>query len=121
MPLPSGKATGLNTEKLTQMTKIAQSPSPITGKVPNNALNHGNAEVQDFAKEEDGALVMMVVKEPHFQTKLQDFHQTTDQPSYDKLQISSIFERSEENTIGNRCLDQYFEIFKLITFNLENN
>ena len=103
------------------MIKTAQSPSLTTGKEPNNALNHGNAEVQDSVKEEDGVLDMTVVKEPHFQTKLQDFHQTTDQPSYDKLQISSIFERSEENTIGNRCLDQYFEIFKLITFNLENN
>ena len=83
MPHPSGKATGLNTEKLTQMIKTAQSLSPITGKVPNNALNHGNAEVQDFAKEEDGALVMMVVKEPHSQTKPQDSHQTTDRPSCD--------------------------------------
>ena len=87
MPLPPGKATGLNTEKLTQMTKIAQSLSPITGKVPNNALNHGNAEVQDFAKEEDGALVMMVVKEPHFQTKPQDFHQTTDRPSCEIIPV----------------------------------
>ena len=65
------------------MIKIAQSLSLIIGKVPNNALNHGNAEVQDFAKEEDGALVMMVVKEPHFQTKPQDFHQTTDKLSCD--------------------------------------
>ena len=83
MPLPSGKAIGLNTEKLTQMIKIAQSLSLIIGKVPNNALNHGNAEVQDFAKEEDGALDMMVAKEPHSQTKPQDSHQTTDRPSCD--------------------------------------
>jgi hypothetical protein len=77
----SGKATGLNTEKLTQMTKTAQSLSPTTGKEPNNALNHGNAEEPDSVKEEDGAQVMMVVKEPHFQTKPQDSHHTTDQPS----------------------------------------
>jgi hypothetical protein len=83
MPPPSGKTTGLNTEKLTQMIKTAQSPSLTTGKVPNNALNHGNAEVQDFAREEDGALDMMVVKEPHSQTKPQDSHQTTDRPSCD--------------------------------------
>jgi len=81
MPPPSGKATGLNIEKLTQMTKTAQSLSPTTGKELNNALNHGNAEEPDFAKEEDGAQDMMVVKEPHSQTKPQDSHQTTDRPS----------------------------------------
>jgi hypothetical protein len=64
------------------MTKIALSLSLTTGKVPNNALNPGNAEEPDFAKEEDGALVMMVVKELHSQTKLQDSHQTTELPSY---------------------------------------
>ena len=78
---PFGKTTGLNTERPTEMTKTAQSPSLTTGKEPNNALNHGNAEEQDSVKEEDGALVMMVVREPHFQTKLQDSHQTTERAS----------------------------------------
>ena len=62
------------------MTKTAQSLSLTTGKVPNNALNHGNAEEQDSVKEEDGALDMMVAKEPHSQTKPQDSHQITDRP-----------------------------------------
>ena len=54
------------------MTKTAPSPNPTTGRVLNNALNHGNAEVPDFAKEADGAQDMTVAKEPHYQTKLQD-------------------------------------------------
>ena len=78
-PRNSGKETSLNTELLTHTTKTAPSPSPITGKVPNNAPNPGNAEVPDSAKEEDGAPVMMVVREPHFQIKLQDFSQIADQ------------------------------------------
>ncbi len=85
MPRISGRDHGLNTEKLTHTTKTAVFQNPTTGKEPNNVLNHGNAEVQDSVKEEDGALVMMVVKEPHSQTKPQDFHQTTDQASYDKI------------------------------------
>ena len=64
----------------------------------NNALNHGNAEEPDFAKEEDGAQDMMVVKEPHSQTKPQDFHQTTDQASYDKIiDIKYIWKEWREN------------------------
>ena len=63
------------------MIKTAQSPSLTTGKEPNNALNHGNAEVQDSVKEEDGVLDMTVVKEPHFQIKLQVSPQITDRPS----------------------------------------
>ena len=61
------------------MTKIALSPSPITGRVLNNAPNPGNAEVPDFAKEVDGAPDMMDVRELHFQTKLQDSPPTADQ------------------------------------------
>ncbi len=67
----SGKDHGLNTEKLTHTTKIAESQNPTTGKEPNNAHNLGNAEVQDSVKEEDGALVMMDAKVLHFQTKPQ--------------------------------------------------
>ena len=54
------------------MTKIAPSLSPITGRVPNNAPNPGNAEVPDSAREVDGAPDMTVARELHFQTKLQD-------------------------------------------------
>jgi hypothetical protein len=75
----SGKETSLNTEPVTHTTKTAPSPSPITGRVPNNAPNPGNAEVPDSAKEEDGAPVMMVVREPHFQIKLQDSSQIADE------------------------------------------
>jgi len=71
-PRESGLETGPNIEPLTQMTKIAQSPSPTTGRVLNNAPNHGNAEVPDFVKEVDGAPDMMDVRELHFQTKPQD-------------------------------------------------
>ena len=75
----SGKVTGPNTELLTQMTKTAPSLSPTTGRVPNNALNPGNAEVPDSAREEDGAPDMTDVREPHSQTKLQVSSQITDQ------------------------------------------
>merc|ERR1719329_1743759 len=56
------------------------SPSlnPTTGRVPNNALNPGSSEVPDSAKEEDGAPVMMAVREPHSQIKLQVSSQTID-------------------------------------------
>ena len=77
-PRNSGKVTSPNTEVLTHTTKTAPSPSPITGKVPNNAPNPGNAEVLDSAKEEDGAPVMMAVREPHSQIKPQVFFQTAD-------------------------------------------
>ena len=67
----SGKLTGLNTELLIQTIKIAPSPSPTTGRVLNNAPNHGNAEELECAREVDGAQDMMVAKEHHSQTKLQ--------------------------------------------------
>ena len=70
-PRVFGEAIGPNTELLTQMTKTAQSPNLITGRVPNNALNHGSAEVPDFAKEEDGALDTTDARELLFQTKPQ--------------------------------------------------
>ena len=71
MPRNSGKETGPNTELLTQTIKTAPSPNPTTGRVPNNALNHGSAEAPECAKEEDGAPDMMDVRELHFQTKPQ--------------------------------------------------
>merc|ERR1712046_360373 len=75
----SGRVTGPSTELPTQPTKTAPSPSPTTGRVPNNAPNPGNAEVPDSAREADGAPVMTDVREPHSQTKLQVSSQITDQ------------------------------------------
>merc|ERR1712060_697237 len=74
----SGREISPNTELLTHTTKTAQSPNLTTGRVPNNAPNLGNAEVQDSAREEDGAPDMTDVREPHSQTKLQDFSQTAE-------------------------------------------
>merc|ERR1712139_642514 len=81
----SGKLTGPNIEPLTHTTKTAPSLNPTTGRVPNNAPNHGNAEVPDSAREVDGAQDMTDVKEPHSQTQLQAFSQTTDQGTELKL------------------------------------
>ena len=60
------------------MITIAPSPSQTTGRVPNNALNPGNAEAPVCAKEEDGAPDSMDVRDLHFQPKLQDFQTPTD-------------------------------------------
>ena len=46
--------------------------------MPNNALNHGNAEEQECAREEDGALDSMDAKDPHSQLKLQVSSQLTE-------------------------------------------
>jgi len=80
-PRESGKVTGPHTDPLIQTTKIAPSPSPITGRVLNNAPNLGNAEVPDSVKEVDGAPDMMDVRELHFQTKLQASPPTADRDS----------------------------------------
>ena len=61
------------------MIMIAVSPNQTTGKVLNNALNHGNAEAQECAREEDGAPASMDVKDLHFQPKLQDYQTPTEQ------------------------------------------
>ena len=71
--------TGPNTEVLTHTTKIAQSLNPITGRVPNNAPNPGNAEVLDSAREVDGAPAMMDARELHSQIKLQASSQIADE------------------------------------------
>jgi len=63
------------------MTKTAPSPSPITGRVLNNAPNPGNAEEPDSAREVDGAPDMTVARELHSQTKLQDLPPTADPPA----------------------------------------
>jgi hypothetical protein len=78
-PRNSGKVTSPNTEPLTHTTKTAPSPSQTTGRVPNNAPNHGNAEELDSVREADGAQDMMDVREPHSQIKLQVFSQIADQ------------------------------------------
>merc|ERR1712084_77479 len=67
----STKVTGLLTRNLDLMITIAQLPNQTTGRVPNNALNPGNAEAPECAKEEDGAPVSMDVRDLHFQLKLQ--------------------------------------------------
>ena len=60
-------------------TKIAPSQNQTTGKAPNIAPNHENAEVPDFAREADGAQDVTDVREPRSQIKLQVFSQTADQ------------------------------------------
>jgi hypothetical protein len=53
--------------------KTAPSLSLTTGMVPNNALNHGNAEELECAREADGAQDLMDAKDPHSQLKPQAF------------------------------------------------
>merc|ERR1711918_40436 len=65
----SGSPTGPSTELLTPTIKTAPSLSPTTGRVPNNALNPGSAEVPDSAREVAGAPAMMAAKELLFPTK----------------------------------------------------
>jgi len=74
----SGREISPNTELPTHTTKTAQSPNQTTGRVPNNAPNHGNAEVPDSAREVDGAQDMTDVRELHSQIKLQDSSQTAE-------------------------------------------
>merc|ERR550514_411490 len=69
----STKETGPPIKNQDHMIMTAQSPNQTTGRVPNNALNHGNAEVPQCAKEEDGAQDSMDVKDLHSQPKLQGY------------------------------------------------
>ena len=78
-PRSFGAETGPNIELLTPTTKTVVSLSPTTGKVPNNALNPGSAEVPDFAREVDGAPDMTDVRVPHSQTRPQDSPPITEQ------------------------------------------
>ena len=57
------------------MIRTVPSQNQTTGKERNNAHNLGNAEEQDYVKEEDGAQVMMDVKVLHFLIKLLAFFQ----------------------------------------------
>merc|ERR1712167_388666 len=69
----STKETGPPIKNQDHMIMTAQSPNQTTGRVPNNALNHGNAEAPECAKEEDGAQASMDVKDLHSQPKLQGY------------------------------------------------
>ncbi len=69
----------MTTERPDLTIRIAPSPSPTTGRVPNNALSPGNAEAPECAKEVDGALDSMDAKDPHSQLKLQASHTPTEQ------------------------------------------
>merc|ERR1711865_320546 len=70
-PRCSTRVTGLLIRRPDLTITTVPLPSPITGKVPNNALSPGNAEALECAREEDGAPVSMVAKDPHSQPKLQ--------------------------------------------------
>ena len=74
----STKVTGLPTKDQDPTITTAQLLNQITGKVLNNALNHGNAEEQECAREEDGALDSMDAKDPHSQHKPQVSSQLTE-------------------------------------------
>merc|ERR1712166_1394517 len=56
---PSTKTTGLDTRKLDNLWLIATSMNLRTGSERENASTPGNAEVPEFAKDKDGAMVMM--------------------------------------------------------------
>merc|ERR1712007_202692 len=75
----STKETGPPIKNQDHMIMTAQSPNQTTGRVPNNALNHGNAEAPECAKEEDGAPASMAVRDPHSQLKLQAFPTPTEE------------------------------------------
>ena len=64
--------------EMTLTKTIAESQSPRTGQVLNNANSPGSAEELEAAKEVDGAMDMMVAMEPSSQCKLQDFSQIAD-------------------------------------------
>merc|ERR1711898_40466 len=66
------KVTGLPIKRADLMIMIAPLQKVTTGRVHNNAQNHGNAEVPECAKEADGVPALTDVKDLHFQPKLQD-------------------------------------------------
>ena len=89
-PRVSGKETGPNTEPLIPTTKTAPSQNPTTGRVLNNALNPGNAEAPECAREVDGAPASMDVKDPHSQPKLQAFPTPTERKSLMRSQTGQV-------------------------------
>merc|ERR1711912_90659 len=70
-PRCSTRVTGLPTKPPDHTITTAPSPSPTTGRVPNNALSPGSAEAPECAKEADGAPVSTDARDPHSQLKLQ--------------------------------------------------
>merc|ERR1719487_97127 len=78
-PRCSTRVTGPPTKNPDLMTTTAQLPNLTTGRVLNNALNPGNAEAPECAREADGAPASMVAKDPHSQPKLQAFPTPTEQ------------------------------------------
>jgi hypothetical protein len=76
-----GKKIGKVTEtpEMMVMATIADLLNPITGTVPNNADNLGNAEELECAKEVDSALDMMVASNHHSHNNLLVFSQIADQ------------------------------------------
>merc|ERR1719506_1059481 len=75
----SRKTTMKLTEHIESTIITADFRNQRTGLVPNNANSPGNAEVPEFAKEEDGVMDMMDVRIPSSHTKLQDFFQIAEQ------------------------------------------
>merc|ERR1712078_448805 len=63
-PRCSTRETGLPTRSPDLMTTTAPSPSPTTGRVPNNVLSPGSAEALECAREADGAPVSTDAKDP---------------------------------------------------------
>ena len=61
------------------MITIADLLNPTISLELNNANSLGNAEEPEPAKEVDGAVDMMVAKEPHFLNRPQDYSQITDE------------------------------------------
>merc|ERR1740121_3618168 len=78
-PRCSTRVTGLATKPPDLTITTAPSPSPTTGRVPNNALSPGNAEAPECAKEAEGALDSMDARDLHSQPKLQVSHTPTEQ------------------------------------------
>merc|ERR1711967_116741 len=86
-PRCSTRVTGPLTKPQDHTITTAPSPSPTTGRVPNNALSHGNAEAPECAKEADGALDSTDARDLHSQPKLQAFHTPTEHAGVNPLPL----------------------------------
>merc|ERR1711975_120666 len=82
-PRCSTRVTGPPTRSQDLMTTTAPLLNLTTGRVPNNALNPGNAEAPECAREVDGAPVSTDARDPHSQLKLQVSPTPTEQPRLD--------------------------------------
>ena len=79
--------TGPHTRSPDHTTMTAPSPNPTTGRVPNNALNPGNAEAPECAKEADGALDSTDARDLHSQPKPQASHTPTEHAGVNPLPL----------------------------------